>query len=153
MDDAGHDGRDPIGHHELGVAEDGAFDEQLRRLELPQLVCREHSRGIGPRHGRYAIEGFPSHAQQFAARRQDPQLGTATQQCMRQACGRLDQVLAVVKDEEEFARLQVLDEDVEQRAVRRLADVEHRGRRLDDHLRIGDRGQLYEPHAFGVLFQ
>jgi len=153
VDDTGHDGRDPIGHHELGVAEDGAFDKQLRRLELPQLVCREHSRGIGSRHGRYAIEGFASHAQRFAARRQNPQLGTATQQRMRQACGRLDQVLAVVKDEEQFARLQVLDEHVEQRVAWRLADVENRGHRLDDHLRIGDRAQLHEPDALGVLFQ
>src|SRR5581483_3943913 len=58
----------------------------------------------------------------------------------RGAC--VDQVLAVVEDEQQSATANRLDEDAERRRVRPLIDVQRTGNLLEQWLGIGERREL-----------
>ena len=102
-----------------------------RQLSLGQ------QRGIGGlRHGQrgYPPHHLPGHAQRLSAGGQDPQLRAGIQQLVRKVRHGLDQVLAVVQDEQKILRSQLLRERGAKRATRPLAHPERPGHHLRHQL-------------------
>ena len=72
-----------------------------------------------------------------------------TQQGLRQLCAGLDQVLTVVEDEQGSLRLQEVGDDGEGGAASLLAQTQRCEQALRHKCRVGERGEIDEPHAVG----
>jgi hypothetical protein len=75
--------------------------------------------------------------------------GAGLQHGPRELGRSLDDVLAVVEDEQRALRLQVRGQRLQQRAVRLGAHAEQLRRLADDERRVADRRQVDEPDAVG----
>jgi hypothetical protein len=83
--------------------------------------------------------------ERLAAGGQDSQVRAAPQQGLHDGRRGVDQVLAVVQDEQEPAPGEMAGEGLEQRLARPLDDAEHRRDRLGDQGAVVERGQRDEP--------
>ena len=124
-----------------------SLDEQLDRLESSQL--------IGPvviawklerRDPEGDLAGMP---ERLATGRHDDQIGASRQQLRSQRDDRVEDVLAVVDDEQDRAVRELVDERGDPRPValeRQLEGATDRGR---DVVAVRHAGQLHEPHPVG----
>ena len=88
-----------------------ALDEKLNRIILSELRERRDMRSVGQCERRHAPNHFAADVQRLAAGRHDLQLGTRTQQRSDQLRARAEQMLAVVNDEQQFFRAEIIRED------------------------------------------
>ena len=79
--------------------------------------------------------------------------GPDSQQLSCQFGAGLRQVLAVVEQEQQAPVLDEFHQGFEDRPPGLFLYAEHRGHRLRDEARIGDRRQFHEPHAVGIVVQ
>ena len=124
-----------------------ALDEKLNRIVLSELCERRDTRGVGEREGWHAPNRFAADIQRLAAGRQNLQLGTRAQQRAHQLRARAEQMLAVVNDEQQFLRAQVIRQHGDQRHSRRFAQVKYHCDRLRHERGIAQRGKVNPPPA------
>ena len=100
----------------------------------------EGERGNGP-------GDLAGDAQSLPAGGQDAQLRTGTQQRLGELGAGLDQMLAVVQNQQHLLGSEVVRERLGQRAARLLANAQGGGHRLWHERRIRQRRQLHQPHT------
>ena len=86
-------------------------------------------------------------AQRLTARRQQRDVPAIPEQGVGQLGARVDDVLAVVQQQEQAPLADRLDQGVQQRAVRVRRDAEHLGHGGGDEAGVLQRGEIGEPHA------
>ena len=108
--------------------------------------------GIRVRHRqrRHAEDDLARDPESLTAGGQDPQAGAAPEERLRDGRARVDQVLAVVEDEQDLAVAQMLDDELDVRLGLPLPDAEHVGHGLDDEGGVADCRELDQPHAVAV---
>jgi hypothetical protein len=87
----------------------------------------------------------------LAAGRQDAQLGRGPQQRVSQVRGRVDDVLAIVEDQEQGLAAQEFDKSLGQRVAWHFPQPEPVGDGVHDVRGVDQCGELDEPRAIGVL--
>lgn len=145
-------------HLEAGEGRLGALGE-----EVHGLVALQHGRRIGGlldergrgREGERgdAQWGLAGDADGLAAGGEHAHVGAAAEELLGELGAGLHDVLAVVEEKQEALGAEIGGERVEQGAARVLADAEHGRHGLGDAGRIGEGGELDEPHAVGEARQ
>ena len=79
------------------------------------------------------------------------QAGRGAQQGVRQLGARRDEVFARIHEQQQLAGAQVIDQGRQRLTSGLLAHGQHRGARLRDDRRIGDRAIFHQPDAVGEL--
>ena len=87
------------------------------------------------------------HVERLAARRQNPKSRAGTQQGIDEPGTRLDEVLAVVQDQQEPSVPQRIDDARGQRAFRLLGYVQGGRQGLWNQRMVGQRRELHQPDA------
>jgi len=144
--DAGHDRGVRGVKVETGAARRGAFQEQLDRWEA--LRCRHREIRVVRRvcQGRKPVDVLALDMKRFAARRQDVSLAHIRIDAGSQLCGRIDDVLAGVEDQEGSPVRQVGDETREG-VVGLERQAQHRGHGRRDETGIAYRAEIDEMHS------
>ena len=96
-----------LGHHEIGAYRDGAVAEQAHRVrKLGQIgrVIRRHGKG------RDRADLFALELERFTAGRQDGDVRAPVEDGVDEVRAGVDQMLAVVENEEHFPGRQEVDE-------------------------------------------
>ena len=103
-----------------------AIDEELDRAVLRSLGGRELMRRRCLRRAERGkpVSAFARQPERLAAGRQDSEARTSCEQTLRDARRLARDVFAVVKNQQKRLVFEVLDEAVEQRAVRHLSDAQ-----------------------------
>jgi hypothetical protein len=108
-----------------------ALDEERHRFVLGEPMQRGRALRIWDLERRDAEHDLAGDAQRLAARRDDRELRRRTEERVRERGGRAQQVLAVVKDEQQRARYKEADHGVDLPAPER-PDVERTSDRFAD---------------------
>ena len=120
-----------------------AHPEQLHRITRPAVAGLDGQ----PGHREHPLEW---HQQPGAAGDQHRQPRAARQEPLKQDWHPIQQVLAVVQDQQHLSLRQPSEDGVLARAALPLAQAERRGDGRGDHGRIGDRDEVHIPGAVGV---
>ena len=117
-------------------ANGGGLRQRLQAVTAPRNGQRMHRIGL-----------LAGNAQGLAAGRQHTQMRRGAQQGIGQVGGRLDEVLAVVEDQQTAPRLEVRADAVQQAAVRLFTHAEHLRHFTNDQGFIANGSQVNEPNA------
>ena len=129
------------------------LDGQLGRLVGQEIgpalsgALKEQAPGIGGSEWIQPPHGLTVHRERLATRGQDADLRARVQQCRGQLRTFVDNVLAVVKDDQEVALGQVLTERVERFGSTAAPKTEHASGLSCDLGRLCSRGEIDEPYA------
>ncbi len=140
--DGRHRHRVPLGDREAGPGRRRPVREQLYRLETG------HVRGVPWRaRGRHVQRRDLTHrflrdAQRFLAGGHDPQLRAGGQEPLAEGGARVDQMLAIVEQDQGLPRLQHVGQRVRQRAPGLSVDADDRGHPRDDQVLLPQVAQL-----------
>jgi hypothetical protein len=96
---------------------------------------------------RGTADGLPGHSQGFTARRENPQRRRSAEQSLGDLGAGVDQVLAVIQDEQEMTIAQVVAERGAGRTLRALPDTQGGRDRLRYQIGHRERRQIDQPHA------
>ena len=151
MTDTGERRRVVLRHTKRGLRGDRAVDEKPYRLVFRKRRRRDHSRQPWTRQRGHRVGSLSRDPERLAARRQNFDLRAALEQLRCKLGARLDQMFAVVENDEEPSTADVLEKCLRHRAPRFLLDAEYRRHRLRHETRIGERSELDEPHAIGEV--
>jgi hypothetical protein len=133
---------------EAATGRAGPLDEQGDRLGAGDHLGVPAGRGQGE--GLEPVDDLAVDPEGLARRGEDVHPLAAAQDPLGELGDRLDDVLAVVQQEDEVATPERLDEQVAEIAVGLLADPEHLRDRPDHRTTVGHPGELDEPHAVVV---
>ena len=137
-----------------------------RKLEVAAVLLRavhEQAHGSGARQrlkavlpARYRqrldrVQTLARHAQRLPATGHEGDLRRGLEDRMREQCDRLEQVLAVVQDDQHAARLEVSAKRLQQRPTRLLAHAHGLCSLGDDQRAIAQGRQIEKPDAIGIL--
>ena len=144
------DRRDVLaGQAEPGPGQRGPVAEQPDRFRLGRRprICH-----LGLRYGqrRHRPARLPRHAQPGLAGRQDAEPGAASKKRRDRVGGGLDDVLAVVHDEQGLGVTQPGDDAAEEGLAWFLPDRQVQCDGGHHQIRLADRGQLDQPHPTAV---
>ena len=98
-------------------------------------------------------KGFTRHPQDFAAACQDGQLRAGVQQNVCQAGAGLQQVFAVVQDQQQAFLAQEIHQRIADVVPGCFRHTQGRSHRLGHQGRVGQRSQLHQPGAVGVMLK
>ena len=136
--------------HEGGVGRFGASDEEGDRGNLRQLAERQlradQFRGSG-RQRVHRPEPLAGYRQRFPTGCHDRDGGCLTQDSGHQLGHRLDQVLAVVENQQAVPGAEQIDDGIVDRARLPQVDVDGRGERRCRGIRIDNADQLHDVDA------
>ena len=116
----------------------------------PRLSMSVTSSARGADHRRHPPRDLAGQVQRLAARGQHLKRWATAQQRLHQRRRLIEQVLAVVDDDQRTIVTQTTDHRVEQRSVTRLLQVEHLGQRAHHRARLAERRELDVPDAVAV---
>ena len=116
------------------------IDEQAHRVALSELL--ERCVGSGYREEWHEPGCLDGDTERLTTRRENAEPRTATQEGIGEIACRVEEMLAVVEHEQRRPIAQRVDERLDERAARRLADGERRGDVLGEESRIGEGRQL-----------
>ena len=125
--------------------------EQLDRGRVAADRCAIGRRLRRHLERRHAIDVLARRAQRLAAGREDARVRTGAQQRLGHARRRLDHVLAVVEHEQELLAAQRRGHALRRAGAGWQREPERGGDRDRDQLGIGQRRQLGDPDAVGVV--
>ena len=136
-----------------------AVDEEAHRLRSRKPLEIEGRRRIpvrsiepiGDGERRHRVGRLARHAKALAAGGEDAQRPARLQQPLGELRARPRQVLAVVQDEQQPAVRHMSFERLGKRSPGGFLDPEHRGHGLRHQPLVGERCELHEPHAIGVV--
>ena len=138
-----------ISQFEAVVAGHGPFDEELQRGKIQGLGAVQHGDGRGAVQGLQALNEFAFSPQALAAGGQDVQMRRATQQAFTQQRHAVDQVLAIVDDQQHLAFTQEHGEVVQGFCIMQ-GQLEQRRQMTGDHRRIVDRRQVQQANSVPI---
>ena len=145
------DGRRVLeGEHEGRIDRLGALDEEPDRVDRHELRRVDLGIRVRDRQRRHAEDDLARDPEGLTAGGQDPHAGAAPEERLRDRRARVDQVLAVVEDEQDLAIAQMLDDELDVRLGLPFADAEDVGHGLDDQGGVADRRELDQPYAVAV---
>ena len=98
-------------------------------------------------------ECLPVDAEGFTTRRQDAEGGAAAQQAMGHVGSGGDEVLAVVEEQQELLRAQVVDDRVDRGLPGLLLDPQGAPDLGDEELRVAERRELDQPGAVAIAVE
>ncbi len=127
----GHRPRVAVGEGEAVVGRAGALDEQGDRFDAAQRGDGRPGGGVGQGQGRHRQQVLPPQPQGGTTGGQHLESGAGPQQ-LGDGRGGVQQVLAVVKEQQELPRPEERGEGGGEGAVPGLADAERRGDRRQD---------------------
>ncbi len=123
-------------------------DEELDRFGLADAFELDTAR-VGQRQRRHEPRALAFEAERLAAGRHDRQRRAGPQQRLRQLRAGVDQVLAIVEDEQRGIAFQLIDDRLEHGPGAVIAHADGRGDVLGERTRIHQRGQLGPDDAAG----
>ncbi len=129
-----------------------AVDEELHGIARGQSLERLRRSGsarFGQRHRRHGHQALAGHAERLAAGCHDAQVGAAAEELVRDVDDRVEQVLAVVQDQE-HAPVGERGQQCRDRAAGRLLQLQRRYDRVADQRPIRQRAELDVPDTTGV---
>ena len=129
----------------------GPLDEQGHGLGPADR--RGGRRGLGQRQGRDRVERLAGDAEALPAGGHDPDVGAGGEDPVDGGRRRLEDVLAVVEDEQPAARPEVVEDGRRDVLARLLGDRHGRRDRLEDEGTVLDRAELDEPGPLVVLVE
>ncbi len=135
------------------VAKLRTIDEQLSGPVLRQAFRVRHARVGRNLERRHAIRRFAGDIQRLAAGRDDPHLGATAQDGTREAPRFVNNMLAIVENEQQAFALQIREQCLNQWAVRLLLKVQRSRSHACYERRIGDWCELRQPHAVAELVE
>ena len=91
--------------------------------------------------------------QRLAARREDTDSGNRLEQRVGESRARVDQVLAVVEDDQQRVLAQVLAQALGDGLAGVLADTQHVTRGVGNQRWVANRREVDEPHTVGIAVQ
>ena len=148
---------DPRDVHGVLLVEREARRSRLRPLdEEPHgLVVEEPARlecllGVGDVERRNPEHDLARHTQRLAARRQDRQLSRGAEEAVREPGSRCEHVLAVVRDEQQRARREVIDDGVDELLPGQRAHIECGSDGVRDAPRVREGGELDESRTVRI---
>ncbi len=124
---------------EVRALQSGDGGHRPRHVELGGLAVQPQ--------GRDGEDQLPRHRQRLAARREDADGGTRPQHALDERRDSLDEVLAVVEQQQDLVRPQPLGDRLLDRFPRSLTEAQHLGQLSGNARLVGDSGQVDEPHA------
>ena len=133
---------------EGGLLQADALDEHLRGFGARQRL--EIAAGRGQRQRRHRIDLLAGDLELLAAAREDANLRRGQQQRGGERGAGVDQVLAIVEQQQQTPRLEMTAERLREVDTGALAHAQHLRDRARHQRRIGDRAELDEPHAVGI---
>src|SRR5436190_6578181 len=132
---------------EVGLRGGSPIDEEPDSLGTRESGARHFVLFPGERERRHAPRGRPRDAERLAAGGQNSKVWGGLEQRFRELCARLDEMLAVVEENQERPAGQVVRERLLERPRRVLAQPERRSDSLGHESSVGERSQRHEPHA------
>ncbi len=126
----------------------GAFDQQLQGRVTQGLGPIAAGGRAGQRFE--ALHGFALGPQRFAAGGEDVQVRRVAQQGFADQCDVVQQVFAIVDDQQQLTRLQVAGER-QQRLMFGRREVEQGGEVGQDHRRRAERRQVQQANAVAIM--
>ena len=101
-----------------------AIDKEANRFTLGQIRERQGGIEIGQLQGRHAQNALTHHPQGFPAGHQDLELWTGAQQRLHQLGACLNQMLAIVQDQQQLLCTQLGGQGPNERVIRLLAHAQ-----------------------------
>ncbi len=145
-ENAGSDGGGALDEEPDGLR--AGYRGELGGVEGAVPIVGPEGRGQSQRG--HSEDGFALDAERLAARGEHAQAGTAAEQAMGHLGGGPHEVLAVVEEQEQLLRAQVVDERVEGRLPGLRLDPQGPGDLGDDEPGVADGGELDEPGAVAL---
>jgi hypothetical protein len=123
----------------------GSLDEEPDRSVAGQFIQGTPLIGVWDRQGQYSPLPLSPDLKRLAAGGENTEVGTGGEQMVRQAGTGIDQVLAIIEQEQEGARAECGHKGARDRLVRHLADAQARRNHLRHEEGIGDRREIDHP--------
>ena len=127
--------------------------EKRYRREIAQCGRRHLHLRVGDGKRRQRIRGFARNVQRLATRRENLQLRPCLQQLAARLGARLQEMLAVVQDDQQTAVPDRFCQRFQNGVSGLFLDSQNGCDGLRDHPGIGDRRELDQPNAVGVIVQ
>ena len=134
---------------ETGQGRGRPVGEQPDRLVPVRVLGRLDRAGRRDRHRRYLPHRFRGHPQRLTARGDHDQPLRGVEQALAHHGARVDEVLAVVQNQQQPARGHRIGERVEQRPAGLLADTQRRRHPGDHQVGLPQVAQVHEADAIG----
>src|SRR6266567_6647698 len=125
-----------VGDLKVRAGEQGTVGKELHRLEWRDGGRRMRLLRIGKRERRHSVRLLATDAERFPAARENRQMWALTHECVDQVCAAVEQVLAVIEQEQEPLVLEVLGEHLADRLARLFLQSQHRRHRLRYQTRV-----------------
>jgi hypothetical protein len=149
--DLGDDSQVVVVKLQIAVRRRRSLHEQPNRLAASKFLrgrpCRRYPEG-GHRHDLLALDG-----QALAARGENDQSRAGAPQDLDQLGHRVEQMLAVVQDQQEALGAQKLDQRFRCRQASPVGQAEHRRHGPSQHFGVADCLQLHQPGPFPKAWQ
>jgi hypothetical protein len=123
----------------------GPLDEEPDRSVAGQFIQGTPLIGVWDRQGQYSPLPLSPDLKRLAAGGENTEVGTGGEQMVRQAGTGIDQVLAIIEQEQEGARAECGHKGARDRLARHLADAQARRNHLRHEEGIGDRREIDHP--------
>ncbi|HLW12350.1 MAG TPA: hypothetical protein VKU81_06600 [Casimicrobiaceae bacterium] len=130
-----------------------SLDEKPCGVRLGDFRKRGFALRIGNDERRQRIRRLAANVQPLAAGRQELHARQRLQQFRCQFRAGVDQMLAVVEDEQQLAVSAMPGQRLRHGAARFLLDPERRGHRLRHQFRVCERRKFDQPHAVGEIIK
>jgi hypothetical protein len=124
-----------------------AGDEELHRREISDGVAPGECGGVGHRERRHAVLTFARDQQRFATGREHPQRRRRAEQLFGERRAGIDQMLAVVEDEERGVGAEERRDGIDRVPARNVSQANRVHHRERDECRVRDGRQFDEPGA------
>ena len=126
-------------------------DEERDRAVLQGVLDREAGAALGRREHRQMVDMLAAYFERFAAGRQKRHARARRQQSAHELRARIDDVLAIVEQDEHLLGAQMGGQHFDAGTLRRFDQLENRGCLGGHQTRIGQRRETDEPHPVGKI--
>ena len=134
---------------EVGLDCSAPLDEERHRAEAQAQVAADLLRLVRERQRRNRHGVFAGYVQRLPAGCQDPQPRRLLQQRLGERRALLQEVFAVVQDQQHLPVAQVVGEDGQRVAPGRLVDLQRLRHCLREQTGVGEVGEVDQPHLVG----
>ena len=142
-----------VGDCKIRAHQQRTIDEELHRFIRGQALRRLRRFPIRQRQRRHSVRLLAGDAERFAAARQDLDVGALSQECVGHFGAGIDQVLAVVEQQQQALVLEVRGERLSDGLAWLFLHPQNRRHGLRHETGVRERRELHEPGAVRELLQ